>query len=90
MNNMDIDRTFGGANGGGLVLNENGIGQQDTTNLIPGYRAIDVTQTANPLLSNFYDQTRPILTLHRSATGDVIQAQHNQAGIDHVDADELP
>ena len=88
MNNMDIDRTFGGANGGGLVvLNENGIGQRDTTNLIPGYRAIDVTQTANPLLSNFYDQTRPILTFTDQATGDVIQAQHNRAGIDHVDAD---
>ena len=88
MNNMDIDRTFGGANGGGLVvLNENGIGQRDTTNLIPGYRAIDVTQTANPLLSNFYDQTRPILTFTDQATGNVIQAQHNRAGIDHVDAD---
>jgi outer membrane receptor protein involved in Fe transport len=86
-NKMDIDRSFGGANGGGLVvLNEGGLPQRDTENLIPGYRAIDPTQTANPLLSNFYDASRPILNFTDPASGQVIQAQHNRAGIDLVDA----
>ena len=87
-NKMDIDRSFGGANGGGLVvLNESGLPQRDTENLIPGYRAIDTAQTANPLLSNFYDASKPILNFTDPATGANIQAQHNRAGIDYVDAD---
>ena len=39
---MDIDRSFGGANGAGLVvLNEDGGGSR-TTEIIPGYRFVDM------------------------------------------------
>ena len=39
---MDIDRSFGGANGAGLVvLNEDGEGSR-TTEIIPGYRFVDM------------------------------------------------
>ncbi|MBL6714875.1 MAG: TonB-dependent receptor [Pseudomonadales bacterium] len=87
-NRMNIDRSFGGSNGGGLVvLNEGGLPQRDTENLIPGYRAIDTTQTANPLLSNFYDASKPILNFTDPNTGAAVQAQHNRAGIDFMDAD---
>ena len=86
-NRMNIDRSFGGSNGGGLVvLNEGGLPQRDTENLIPGYRAIDTTQTANPLLSNFYDASRPILSFTDPNTGAAVQAQHNRPGIDYMDA----
>jgi iron complex outermembrane recepter protein len=45
-NKMEIDRSFGGANGGGLiVLNEEGNGFRNTTDIVPGYRGIDTTNT---------------------------------------------
>lgn len=87
-NIMDIDRSFGGANGGGLVvLNEEGEPFRNTTDLVPGYRFIDTTQTTNPLSSDFYDASRAILSFTDPQTGAAVQAQHARPGIDFVDAD---
>ena len=63
-NKMEIDRDFGGANGGGLVvLNEDGQGFRNTTNAVAGYRAIDTTNTdpANFGSNSWYDASQPIL-----------------------------
>ncbi|MCG3770338.1 MAG: Pesticin receptor [Nitrosomonadaceae bacterium] len=47
MNRMRIDRPFGGADGAGLVvLNEEGVQTRNTTDLVPGYRRINTTNTA--------------------------------------------
>ena len=84
-NLMENDRSMGGANGAGLVmLNEFGVGQRDTTNLVPGFRAIDTTNTdvANYFDQNWYDASQPILNFTDPVTGANVQAQHNRAGID--------
>ncbi len=84
-NEMDIDRPFGGANGGGLVvLNEEGQGFRNTTNIVPGYRAIDTTNTdpANFAQNTWYDATQPILNFTNPSTGANVQAQHNRLGVD--------
>ncbi|MGE0622373.1 MAG: TonB-dependent receptor [Pseudomonadales bacterium] len=85
---MDINRVFGGANGGGLVvLNEEGQPFRNTTNLVPGYRRIDTNNTAagNFFQNNWYDQSQPILNFTDPQTGENVQAQHNRAGIDYYD-----
>jgi outer membrane receptor protein involved in Fe transport len=82
-NKMDNDRVFGGANGGGLlVLKEEGKPFRNTTELVPGYRFIDVNQTANPLARNFYDSSKPILEFRNPVTGAIDRAQSLRAGID--------
>ncbi len=44
---MDIDRSFGGANGGGLVvLSEDGQNSR-STEIVPGYRFVDMVDN-NP------------------------------------------
>lgn len=89
-NQMQIDRPFGGADGSGLVvLNEEGNPFRNTTDLVPGYRAINTTNTssANYRQSNWYDTSRPILSFTNPATGAAVQAQHNRAGIDVIAAD---
>lgn len=89
-NEMDIDRPFGGANGGGLVvLTEDGIGQRNTTNLVPGWRAIDVNNTdiANFAQSDFYDVNTPIRTFNDPVSGAAVQAQPNRLGLDVADFD---
>lgn len=88
VNRMRIDRVFGGANGGGLVvLNEEGTGSRNTTDLVPGFRRIDTTNTdpANYEQNDFYDQSRAILTFTDPVTGAAVQAQHNRPGIDFAD-----
>jgi hypothetical protein len=86
---MDIDRPFGGANGGGLVvLNEDGTPGR-STDLIPGFRFIDRTQT-NPLANDFFnpdnpDQQARIFT--NPTTGVSAEAQPNRAGLDYADFD---
>lgn len=85
INDMDIDRDFGGANGGGLViLNEEGQGFRNTTNVVPGYRAIDTTNTdpANFAQNSWYDTTQPILNFTDPFTRNNVQAQHNRLGTD--------
>ncbi len=84
-NRMSIDRNFGGANGGGLVvLNEEGQGFRNTTDVVPGYRAIDTmnTATANFAQNSWYDTTQPILNFTDPTTGAPVQAQHNRLGVD--------
>jgi outer membrane receptor protein involved in Fe transport len=87
-NKMEIDREFGGANGGGLVvLNEQGGNTRNTVDLVPGFRAIDTTNSdpANFLDRNFYDASKPILNFTDPVSGANVQAQHNRGGIDFAD-----
>jgi outer membrane receptor protein involved in Fe transport len=87
-NILDSDRSFGGADGGGLiVLNEEGAASRNTTDLVPGFREIDPNQTTNPLASDFFDASRATLSFTDPQTGRVLQAQHARPGIDFVDAD---
>lgn len=83
---MEIDRSFGGANGGGLVvLNEAGRNERDT-NLIPGYRFIDQDQT-NPLANDFYDPSSEIRMFTDPTTKITREAQANRPGLDYADFD---
>jgi outer membrane receptor protein involved in Fe transport len=91
-NFLKVDRSFGGANGAGLVvLNEGGENNRITDALVPGYRFIDTNNTdpANYLQNNFYDSSKPILTFNHPVTGAVGQAQRNRAGIDFGDFDGM-
>ncbi|MEZ5596700.1 MAG: TonB-dependent receptor [Pseudomonadales bacterium] len=84
---MDNDRVFGGANGGGLVVTtEEGLPQRNTTQLVPGYRFVDVNQTTDPTLRNFYDTTQPLLQFTNPRTGAIETAQPLRAGVDHYGA----
>ena len=87
---MDIDRIFGGANGGGLVvLNEEGRPQRNTIALVPGYRFIDTANTdiANYDQNDWYDASQPTYRFVHPTTGEVGYAQHNRAGVDYADFD---
>ncbi len=87
---MEIDRTFGGANGGGLVvLNEGGHGSRVTSGLVPGYRRINTENVdpANVFNNDFYDASQPIITFRDPMTGADVLAQRNRAGIDYGDFD---
>ncbi len=89
-NRMEIDRNFGGANGGGLVvLNEEGQPFRNTSSIVPGYRAIDPTNTdpANFAQNSWYDTTQPILTFNDPVTGAPVQAQPNRLGVDIAEFD---
>ena len=82
---MEIDRPFGGANGGGLVvLNEDGRPSR-STELIPGYRFVDPAQT-DPLANDFVNPNQEIRAFTNPVTGDVRNAQPNRAGLDYMDA----
>ncbi len=84
-NFMDIDRSFGGANGAGLVvLNEDGNPTRNTENLVPGFRFIDTNNTdpTNFDSNDWYDQSQPILTFTNPLTGALDQAQRVRPGID--------
>ena len=87
---MDIDRSFGGGNSGGLVvLSEEGRAQRVTDGLIPGYRRIDRTNTAaaNRDQNDWFDSTAQIFEFSNPATGEVVEAQRIRPGIDFSDAD---
>jgi len=84
-NKMEIDRDFGGANGGGLVvLDEEGQSFRNTTDMVAGYRAIDTANTdpANFGQNSWYDASRPILNFVDPGTGANVPAQHNRSGVD--------
>ena len=88
-NFMDIDRSFGGANGGGLVvLNEEGLGSRNTW-LTPGYRFVDTANIdpANYDQNSFYDQNQPIINFTNPVTGAIDQTQRVRPGIDFGDFD---
>ena len=83
---MRIDRPFGGANGGGLVvLNEDGRPYR-STELVPGYRFVDPSQT-DPLQSDFVNPNQEIRAFTNPLTGEVSNAQPNRAGLDYADFD---
>ena len=87
-NKMDIDREFGGANGGGLVvLNEEGRGARNTIAVVPGYRRVDTNNTANYASNDWYDTTQPLLSFTDPATGAPVTAQHNRLGVDVAEFD---
>jgi outer membrane receptor protein involved in Fe transport len=82
---MAIDRPFGGANGGGLVvLNEDGRSNRSTT-LVPGYRFIDRSQT-NAVKNDFYNPATPVRIFTNPLTGEKREAQTNRPGLDYADA----
>ncbi len=82
---MGINRPFGGANGGGLVvLNEDGQPNRSTT-LVPGYRFIDRTQTV-ATKNDFYNPATPVVNFTNPTTGVVQEAQTNRPGLDYVAA----
>ncbi|MGB1342867.1 MAG: TonB-dependent receptor [Pseudomonadales bacterium] len=86
-NGMRVDRPFGGANGGGLVvLNEEGIGERNFDALVPGYRRVDPSVT-DPLANNFLVPNRAVYVFTDPNTGEQVQAQNNRAGIDFADFD---
>ncbi len=86
-NQMAIDRSFGGANGGGLVvLNEEGFGERNTTDLVPGFRFVDPAQT-DGLANDYMTEAQRVYSFTNPDTGEVRQAQHNRAGIDFADFD---
>jgi len=86
-NGMRVDRPFGGANGGGLVvLNEEGKPERNFHALVPGYRAIDPAQTS-PLANDFLVPNAPVYVFTDPTTGAQVQAQNNRAGIDFADFD---
>ena len=92
-NIMRIDRSFGGANGGGLVvLNEEGGDTRVTDALVPGYRAIDPAKTGVVGDPGFFDNDftvagQPIFTFSEPITGNPVQAQRVRPGIDYGDFD---
>jgi outer membrane receptor protein involved in Fe transport len=84
-NKMEIDRDFGGANGGGLVvLDEEGQSFRNTTDVVAGYRAIDTANTdpANFGQNSWYDVSRPILNFVDPSSGANVPSQHNRLGVD--------
>ncbi len=89
---MDIDRSFGGANGAGLiVLNEGGTDQRVTDSLVPGWRRIDPANTApaNYFDNDFNDPNSETRTFIEPSTGQSVVAQRNRAGVDFGDFDGM-
>jgi outer membrane receptor protein involved in Fe transport len=83
---MAIDRPFGGANGGGLVvLNEDGRPSR-STDLIPGYRFVNPDQTV-ATAGDYVMPGEEIRQFTNPLTGEVRGAQVNRAGIDYADFD---
>lgn len=81
-NQMNIDRSFGGANGAGLVvLNEESENYRNTTDLIPGYRRVDASQTS-ALANDFLVPGARTYTFTDPVSGAAVLAQHNRPGID--------
>ena len=82
-NGMRVDRPFGGANGGGLVvLNEEDSPVRNTWAHVPGYRAVDATQE-NPFASDFLVPNMPTYTFTNPDTGATVLAQNNRLGMDY-------
>jgi len=82
---LDTDRSFGGANGAGLVVqNEEGRNQRTSDALVPGYRFIDRANTAaaNRDQSNYFDTNAEIFTFTNPLTGATDEAQRIRPGVD--------
>ena len=89
-NEMSIDRSMGGANGAGqVVLNEEGQPFRNTNAIVPGYRAIDRTNTdsANFSDNDWFDPSAPVLNFTNPSTGAVVEGQRNRLGVDVAEFD---
>jgi outer membrane receptor protein involved in Fe transport len=87
-NRADVDRVFGGADGGGLIVlaGENTVLPVDdfTRNYEVqnhGMRAVDPTEV-NPLSDAFLDPTQPTYNYTNPTTGDDILSQRIRPGVD--------
>ena len=90
---MKTDRVFGGADGAGLVmLNENGVAQRNTQQLVPGFRRIDTANTdiANILQDSYYETSSPIIVFNDPVSGAPVNTQWVRPGIDYGDNDGFP
>ena len=88
-NHLDVDRVFGGADGGGLVvLNESGGPTRVTDALVPGWRRVDENKTGP---ASFFDtdfnggSEQRVFT--DPSTGAAVLARRNRPGIDFADFD---
>ncbi|MFT6432066.1 MAG: iron complex outermembrane receptor protein [Candidatus Azotimanducaceae bacterium] len=87
-NKASVDRTFGGADGGGLIVfrGESPNGEsRDLSSAGFGYRAIDRTVT-DPLSEAFYVSSQPIYTFNDPVNGGTLDAQKTRPGVDPVRA----
>ncbi|MEM7099188.1 MAG: TonB-dependent receptor [Pseudomonadota bacterium] len=91
-NRARVDRVFGGADGGGLIVlsGENTVlpGNDTSRNydvLSHRIRAVDPTVT-DPLSSAFVDPSQPIYNYTNPTTGGTIQAQRVRPGVDSAGA----
>ena len=85
-NKAEVDRTFGGADGGGLIVfrGESPNGEtRDLTSEGFGYRRIDRTVT-DPLNEGFFNPAQELLTFADPVNGGTIEAQRTRSGIDPV------
>ena len=86
-NRAKVDRTMGGANGGGLIVlsgENSGPGEDGLRNFTAdslGLRAVDPTEV-NPLSSAFLNPAQPVLTYTNPTTGADILAQRVRSGVD--------
>lgn len=90
VNQMSIDREFGGANGGGLiVLSEEGQPFRNTTDIVPGFRTIDRNNTdiANYGSADWFDAGAPVSVFNNPVTGAATEAQRNRLGTDLAEFD---
>lgn len=87
-NKAKVDRTFGGADGGGLIVlsGENtvlptGVGTRNYSAFSHRVRDVDPTQT-NPTSDTFLDPSSPVFTYTNPRTGGDILAQRVRPGVD--------
>ncbi|TDJ31460.1 MAG: TonB-dependent receptor, partial [Gammaproteobacteria bacterium] len=95
-NKAKVDRTFGGADGGGLIVlvGENNIipggdGLRNYTVQSHGIRPVDPAVT-DPFDSGFMDPNMPVLTYTNPTTGADILAQRIRPGIDSTVGSGFP
>ena len=95
-NKADVDRVFGGADGGGLIVlnGENtiipgGDGLRNYDVQANGIRAVDPT-VANPFDSAFLDPRLPVLTYRNPTTGAPLMAQRIRPGVDPAGGSGFP
>jgi len=88
-NGMRVDRPFGGANGGGLVVvSEEGAQSRNTHALIPGFRRVVAPyEGQTPLSNDFLHPAMPTYTFTDPVTGESVLAQNNRPGLDFADFD---
>ncbi len=85
-NDIDVDRTMGGADGGGLIVfrgeSVDGLSRDQDTYAF-GYRPIDYDVT-DPLNRGFYDANSPVYTFNHPTDGTSVTAQGIRPGVDRV------